>query len=39
MCSSDLVGKNLPTSSSEIVKVKLSEIDGSDLVEIITGDI
>jgi pyrimidine operon attenuation protein/uracil phosphoribosyltransferase len=35
----DYVGKNLPTSSSEIVKVKLSEIDGSDLVEIITGDI
>ena len=35
----DYVGKNLPTSSSEIVKVKLSEIDGSDLVEIITGEI
>jgi pyrimidine operon attenuation protein/uracil phosphoribosyltransferase len=35
----DYVGKNLPTSSSEIVKVKLSEIDGSDLVEIIAGDI
>ena len=35
----DYVGKNLPTSSSEIVRVKLSEIDGSDLVEIITGDI
>lgn len=35
----DYVGKNLPTSANEIVKVKLSEIDGSDLVEIITGDI
>lgn len=35
----DYVGKNLPTSSSESVKVKLAEIDGSDLVEIITGDI
>lgn len=35
----DYVGKNLPTSSSESVKVKLSEIDGNDLVEIISGDI
>ena len=35
----DFVGKNLPTSSSEVVKVKLAEIDGSDLVEIISGDI
>ena len=35
----DYVGKNLPTSATEIVKVKLSEIDGSDMVEIITGDI
>jgi pyrimidine operon attenuation protein / uracil phosphoribosyltransferase len=34
----DYVGKNLPTSASEIVKVKLEEIDGSDLVEIIAGD-
>ena len=33
----DYVGKNLPTSSAEIVKVKLNEIDGSDLVEIISG--
>ena len=33
----DFVGKNLPTSSSEIVKVKLDEIDGSDLVEIVSG--
>ena len=35
----DFVGKNLPTSASETVKVKLSEIDGSDSVEIIAGDI
>ena len=35
----DYVGKNLPTSSSESVKVKLSEIDGNDIVEIISGDI
>jgi pyrimidine operon attenuation protein/uracil phosphoribosyltransferase len=35
----DYVGKNLPTSSSESVKVKLSEIDGNDLVEIIAGDL
>jgi pyrimidine operon attenuation protein/uracil phosphoribosyltransferase len=35
----DYVGKNLPTSSNEVVKVKLSEIDGTDLVEIISGDI
>ena len=35
----DYVGKNLPTASSEIVKVKLTEIDGTDLVEIIAGDI
>ena len=34
----DFVGKNLPTASSENVKVKLEEIDGSDLVEIIAGD-
>ena len=35
----DFVGKNLPTSATETVKVKLSEIDGSDSVEIIAGDI
>ena len=35
----DYVGKNLPTSSSEIVKVKLTEIDSADMVEIISGDI
>ena len=35
----DYVGKNLPTSATEVVKVKLSEIDGSDLVEIIAGDL
>jgi pyrimidine operon attenuation protein/uracil phosphoribosyltransferase len=31
----DFVGKNLPTSSKESVKVNLSEIDGSDSVEIV----
>ena len=31
----DYVGKNIPTSLKEIVKVKLSEIDGEDLVEIV----
>lgn len=31
----DFVGKNLPTSSSEKVRVHLSEIDSKDLVEII----
>ena len=35
----DFVGKNLPTSAAETVKVKLSEIDGSDSVEIIAGDL
>ncbi len=30
----DYVGKNVPTSSSEIVLVKLAEIDGSDAVEL-----
>jgi pyrimidine operon attenuation protein / uracil phosphoribosyltransferase len=35
----DFVGKNLPTSSNESVKVKLEEIDGADLVEIVIGDI
>ena len=35
----DYVGKNIPTAATEVVKVKLSEIDGSDGVEIISGDI
>ncbi|MEN9735320.1 MAG: hypothetical protein RL129_30 [Actinomycetota bacterium] len=35
----DYVGKNLPTAATEVVKVKLTEIDGSDLVEIIVGDL
>jgi pyrimidine operon attenuation protein/uracil phosphoribosyltransferase len=35
----DYVGKNLPTAATESVKVKLSEIDGSDLVEIVSGDL
>lgn len=31
----DYVGKNLPTSRTEVVKVKLSEIDGEDAVELL----
>jgi pyrimidine operon attenuation protein/uracil phosphoribosyltransferase len=30
----DYVGKNLPTSSAEVVKVKLEETDGEDAVEL-----
>ncbi len=30
----DFVGKNLPTSKKEVVKVKLSETDGEDAVEL-----
>jgi pyrimidine operon attenuation protein/uracil phosphoribosyltransferase len=30
----DFVGKNLPTSKQEIVKVKLHETDGEDAVEL-----
>jgi pyrimidine operon attenuation protein/uracil phosphoribosyltransferase len=33
----DYVGKNIPTASSESVKVSLEEIDGKDCVEIIVG--
>lgn len=33
----DYVGKNIPTSSSESVKVSLEEIDGKDCVEIVAG--
>jgi len=33
----DYVGKNIPTSASESVRVHLSEIDGSDSVEILVG--
>ncbi len=33
----DYVGKNIPTSSSESVKVSLDEIDGKDCVEIVAG--
>ena len=33
----DYVGKNLPTSSNESVKVCLSEIDNADSVEIVSG--
>jgi pyrimidine operon attenuation protein / uracil phosphoribosyltransferase len=30
----DYVGKNIPTSKQEIVKVKLEETDGEDAVEL-----
>jgi pyrimidine operon attenuation protein/uracil phosphoribosyltransferase len=33
----DYFGKNIPTSSSESVKVSLDEIDGKDCVEIVAG--
>jgi len=33
----DYVGKNIPTAASEQVRVRLTEIDGSDSVEISTG--
>jgi len=33
----DYVGKNIPTSAQESVKVLLTEIDGKDLVEIVAG--
>ncbi len=32
--SPDFVGKNLPTSKREVVKVKLREVDGEDAVEL-----
>jgi pyrimidine operon attenuation protein / uracil phosphoribosyltransferase len=31
----DYVGKNVPTSRSEIIKVKLAEVDGDDAVELL----
>jgi pyrimidine operon attenuation protein/uracil phosphoribosyltransferase len=31
----DYVGKNVPTSRSEVIKVKLAEIDGADAVELL----
>ena len=34
----DYVGKNVPTSRNEIIKVKLSEIDGVDSVELFEKD-
>ena len=34
----DFVGKNVPTSRSEIVKVNLTEVDGKDNIEIFCGD-
>ncbi|TSA22334.1 MAG: bifunctional pyr operon transcriptional regulator/uracil phosphoribosyltransferase PyrR [Actinomycetales bacterium] len=33
----DYVGKNIPTAATESVKVRLSEIDGEDSVEIMAG--
>jgi pyrimidine operon attenuation protein/uracil phosphoribosyltransferase len=33
----DYVGKNIPTAATESVKVRLSEIDGEDGVEIVAG--
>ena len=30
----DFVGKNVPTSRSEVVKVKVEEVDGEDRVEL-----
>ena len=33
----DYVGKNLPTSSQELVRVRLQEIDGEDSVTLISG--
>ena len=30
----DFVGKNIPTSRNEVIRVRLREIDGDDLVEI-----
>jgi len=35
----DFVGKNIPTSKKEIVKVNLKEVDGEDKVGIVTKDI
>jgi pyrimidine operon attenuation protein/uracil phosphoribosyltransferase len=35
----DYIGKNLPTSKKEIVKVKLKEVDGEDRVGIVIKDI
>ena len=30
----DYVGKNVPTSSNEVIKVKLNSVDGSEAVEL-----
>ena len=35
----DFVGKNIPTSRSEIIKVNLAEVDGSDEVTISDGGV
>lgn len=34
----DFVGKNIPTSRQELIKVKLSEVDGEDGVELLERD-
>ncbi|MCJ7789904.1 MAG: bifunctional pyr operon transcriptional regulator/uracil phosphoribosyltransferase, partial [Candidatus Atribacteria bacterium] len=35
----DYIGKNIPTSKKEIIKVKLTEVDGEDQVGIAIKDI
>jgi pyrimidine operon attenuation protein/uracil phosphoribosyltransferase len=35
----DFIGKNIPTSKKEIVKVRLNEVDGKDKVGIVIKDI
>jgi len=35
----DFIGKNIPTSKKEIVKVRLNEVDGEDKVGIVIKDI
>jgi pyrimidine operon attenuation protein/uracil phosphoribosyltransferase len=34
----DYIGKNIPTSKKEIIKVKLTEVDGEDQVGIVIKD-
>jgi pyrimidine operon attenuation protein/uracil phosphoribosyltransferase len=34
----DFVGKNLPTSMEEKIRVRLDEVDGVEFVEIVGGD-
>jgi pyrimidine operon attenuation protein/uracil phosphoribosyltransferase len=35
----DFVGKNIPTSRSEVIKVNLTEVDGMDEVTIAEGGV